>query len=126
MGTGGIAGVVNSSDFYSCYAVNGVVTSGGDCAGGIVGKVGENANTTRNDYSYSTTIESCYSTVTVQSTGDFVGGIAGYMGIYNGTADRADGRNGRHTERNRLFDHADDSVALRCLRPAAYLDCNCI
>lgn len=104
VGIGGIAGVVDSTDFYACYAANGYVISSGDCTGGIVGKVGEFANTSINDYSHSTTIDSCYSTITVQSTGDFIGGISGYMGIYAGTADRVDA--------NKLFNSYTSSTVI--------------
>ena len=104
VGTGGITGVTESSKFNSCYVANGSVSSIGDCTGGIVGKVGEFADISRNDYSYSTTIDSCFTTVTVQSTADYVGGIAGYMGIYNGTVDR--------TNANKIFNSYTASTVI--------------
>ena len=104
VGTGGITGVTESSKFNSCYAANGTISSIGDCTGGLIGKVGEFANISRNDYSYSTTIDSCFTTVTVQSSADFVGGIAGYMGIYSGTVNR--------TNANKIFNSYTASTVI--------------
>lgn len=88
VGAGGIAGAVDSTDFYACYAGEGSVVSSGDCAGGIVGKVGSNANVTKNEYNNQSSIRSCWTTITVQAGGDFAGGLAGYMGIYNGKEEK--------------------------------------
>ena len=90
-GAGGIVGVTEYSNIFSSYVGSGTINISGNCVGGIVGKVGSTAQTANNDYNFNTTIENCWTSVAIQSNGDFVGGIAGYMGIYSGSEDKPNG-----------------------------------